>query len=32
MFAEGASSGLMAGLFTGGIALPHIVARPATPT
>ena len=26
MFAEGASSGLMAGLFTGGIALPHIVA------
>ena len=25
MFAEGASSGLMAGLFTGGIALPHIV-------
>ena len=26
MFAEGASSGLMAGLFTAGIALPHIVA------
>ena len=26
MFAEGASSGLMAGLFTGGIALPHIAA------
>jgi acyl-CoA dehydrogenase len=26
MFAAGASSGLMAGLFTGGIALPHIVA------
>ncbi len=26
MFAEGASSGLMAALFTGGIALPHIVA------
>ncbi len=26
MFAEGASSGLMAGLFTHGIALPHIVA------
>lgn len=25
MFAEGASSGLMAGLFTAGIALPHIV-------
>jgi len=25
MFAEGASSGLMAGLFTHGIALPHIV-------
>jgi acyl-CoA dehydrogenase len=26
MFEAGASSGLMAGLFTGGIALPHIVA------
>jgi acyl-CoA dehydrogenase len=26
MFAEGASSGLMAGLFSHGIALPHIVA------
>ncbi len=26
MFGEGASSGLMAALFTGGIALPHIVA------
>jgi acyl-CoA dehydrogenase len=26
MFAEGASSGLMAALFTGGIALPHIAA------
>ncbi|MBJ7357129.1 acyl-CoA dehydrogenase family protein [Nocardioides sp.] len=26
MFAAGASSGLMAGLFTSGIALPHIVA------
>jgi acyl-CoA dehydrogenase len=26
MFAAGASSGLMAGLFTGGIALPHIAA------
>jgi acyl-CoA dehydrogenase len=26
MFEEGASSGLMAALFTGGIALPHIVA------
>jgi acyl-CoA dehydrogenase len=26
MFAEGASSGLMAGLFTSGIALPHIAA------
>jgi acyl-CoA dehydrogenase len=26
MFAAGASSGLMAALFTGGIALPHIVA------
>jgi acyl-CoA dehydrogenase len=26
MFAEGASSGLMAGLFTAGIALPHMVA------
>lgn len=26
MFAAGASSGLMAGLFTAGIALPHIVA------
>jgi acyl-CoA dehydrogenase len=25
MFAKGASSGLMAGLFTAGIALPHIV-------
>ncbi|WP_166389203.1 acyl-CoA dehydrogenase family protein [Nocardioides ochotonae] len=27
MFAEGASSGLMAGLFTNGIALPHIAAH-----
>lgn len=27
MFAAGASSGLMAGLFTHGIALPHIVAH-----
>ncbi|GAA2737726.1 acyl-CoA dehydrogenase family protein [Actinocorallia aurantiaca] len=27
MFAEGASSGLMAGLFTHGIALPHIAAH-----
>src|SRR5690606_38097849 len=27
MFAEGASSGLMAGLFTAGIALPHIAAN-----
>ncbi|KRF16796.1 acyl-CoA dehydrogenase [Nocardioides sp. Soil797] len=27
MFAEGASSGLMAGLFTGGIALPHLAAN-----
>ena len=26
MFAEGASSGLMAGLFTSGIALPHTAA------
>lgn len=26
-FAAGASSGLMAGLFTGGIALPHIATR-----
>ena len=26
MFAAGASSGLMAGLFTHGIALPHVVA------
>src|SRR5690606_33474475 len=26
MFATGASSGLMAGLFTSGIALPHLVA------
>jgi acyl-CoA dehydrogenase len=26
MFEAGASSGLMAGLFTGGIALPHLVA------
>src|SRR3954462_14059422 len=26
MFEAGASSGLMAGLFTNGIALPHIVA------
>jgi acyl-CoA dehydrogenase len=27
MFEAGASSGLMAGLFTGGIALPHLAAR-----
>ena len=27
MFEAGASSGLMAGLFTGGIALPHLMAR-----
>ena len=27
MFEAGASSGLMAGLFTGGIALPHIAAH-----
>lgn len=27
MFEAGASSGLMAGLFTGGIALPHMVAN-----
>ncbi|MDP3894570.1 acyl-CoA dehydrogenase family protein, partial [Nocardioides sp.] len=27
MFAAGASSGLMAGLFTGGIALPHLAAN-----
>ncbi|MCW2764134.1 MAG: acyl-CoA dehydrogenase domain protein, partial [Nocardioides sp.] len=27
MFGAGASSGLMAGLFTGGIALPHIAAH-----
>ncbi|MDO9497242.1 MAG: acyl-CoA dehydrogenase family protein, partial [Nocardioides sp.] len=27
MFAAGASSGLMAGLFTNGIALPHIAAH-----
>ena len=26
MFEEGASSGLMAALFTGGIALPHLAA------
>ena len=35
MFEAGASSGLMAGLFTSGIALPHLVAdgrAPATPT
>ena len=30
MFAEGASSGLMAGLFTHGIALPHIAAHGTT--
>lgn len=30
MFAEGASSGLMAGLFTGGIALPHVAANGST--
>ena len=29
MFEAGASSGLMAGLFTGGIALPHIARLPA---
>ena len=28
----GASSGVLAGLFTHGIALPHIVHRAATPT
>ena len=28
IFGAGASSGLMAGLFTHGIALPHMVARP----
>ena len=32
MFEAGASSGLMAALFTGGIALPHIAASAATPT
>jgi acyl-CoA dehydrogenase len=30
MFAAGASSGLMAGLFTHGIALPHVVAHGST--
>jgi acyl-CoA dehydrogenase len=30
MFEAGASSGLMAGLFTGGIALPHIAAHGST--